>query len=88
MWLASGDSIMTANLWWFLGSVSIALISATVTVYTLRSRPKEAPSRGETAKVVDDAVDVYRRLIVKPMQTERDDYRSRWLECEEGKRHD
>lgn len=90
MWLASGDSIVTANLWWFLGSVSIALISGAVTVITLRSRPKDTspPTKREVAKAVDDAVSTYRTLIVKPLQDERDDYRARWLACEEGRRRD
>jgi hypothetical protein len=27
------------------------------------------------------------RLIIKPLQKERDDYRDRWTACEEGRRH-
>lgn len=86
MWLASGDSIVTANLWWFLGSVSIALISAAVTIYTLRSRPRDsaAPTKREIAKAVDDALKTQSVMIIDPLRVERDDYRTRWQRCVEN----
>lgn len=88
MWRAAGESIVAANLWWFLGSVSIALVSAAVTIYTLRSRPKDAATYSEIAKAIDEALEVQARLIVKPLQVERDEYRTLWQVCVKARRRD
>lgn len=93
MWLADTadpTAIAGANLWWFLGSTAVALISAAVTIYTIRTRPKEdaGPSRAEVAKALDAQERMIMRLIVKPLQTERDEYRERWTACERGDRRE
>lgn len=88
MWLSSGDSIATANLWWFLGILATALVSATVTIYTLRSRPKDAASYKEIAKAIDEALELQSRMIVEPLQLERDTYRTWWQACVKGRRRD
>lgn len=93
MWLAETDPgpILAPNLWWFLGTFGVALLSSAVTIYTLRTRPKDRsqPSRTEMAKALAAQERMIMRLIVKPIQAERDDYRERWMSCEKGKRsHD
>ena len=64
MWLADGDPAITANLWWFLGTTTAALITLIGLLMTSRQRTRPA-SREEIVAAVDEALDEYRRDVAK-----------------------
>lgn len=84
MWLAEADpSVAGANLWFVLATTITTLGSLAA---AWMSHRREKTARSSAAAVADEAVDEYRRLIAEPLAEERDDYRARWVKCEEDRR--
>jgi hypothetical protein len=81
VWLAESPDVAGANLWLFL----ITCVSTLGGCWGLWLANRR---KGETAAAVDEALETQDRLIVQPIARERDDYRARWIGCEEAKRHD
>lgn len=85
MWLAEATDQVTAgaNLWYVVGLLITTFGGSGI---AWLSRRKVKTIKSETAAAIDDGVAEYRRLFTDPLTEERDDYRARWIKCEEDRR--
>jgi hypothetical protein len=94
VWIADGNPIAAADLWWFLGTLAAAASTVLVAFISVRrAKPSQVTQQKRVRSASDEAVREYRKLMVDEVKrlqarvTAAEDraetFRRGWDECEQ-----